>query len=273
MLEEGTMNEAFRKNAAALLEAIAAKKERLDALRPLSPEALANLEHYYNIELTYASNAIEGNTLSPVETTLVIEKGITVGGKPLKDHLEALDHYEAMQYIRELGRHAAPLTEGDIRALHSLVVQRSRPDIAGRYADLPRYVRTETGRHAFPPPAGVPPLMSDFAAWLRQAPDTPETAFTAHRRLVDIHPFNDGNGRTARLLMNVVLIRGGYPPVAVRPEDRLVYIHALQEAQAGQGTDRFDILMHERLDATLGEYLSALNEAQPATQTPDTLEP
>jgi Fic family protein len=88
----------------ALLAAIAEKKQQLDNLRPLSPEALANLQHYYDIELTYTSNAIEGNTLSAVETTLVIEKGITVSGKPLKDHLEALDHYDAIRYVRELAR-------------------------------------------------------------------------------------------------------------------------------------------------------------------------
>ena len=87
-----------------LLSSIAAKRKRLDELRPLPPKAVANLEHYYDIELTYTSNAIEGNTLSPVETTLVIEKGITVSGKPLKDHLEALDHYEAIRYVRELAR-------------------------------------------------------------------------------------------------------------------------------------------------------------------------
>jgi Fic family protein len=256
-----------------LLQAIAAKKERLDRLRPLCPEALARLDHYYDIELTYASNAIEGNTLSPVETTLVIEKGITIGGKPLKDHLEALDHYEAMHYIRELGRRSTPLAEADIRNLHSLVVQRSQPDIAGRYADLPRYVRTETGRHVFPLPAEVPSLMGDFTAWLRGAPDTPETAITAHRRLADIHPFNDGNGRTARLLMNLILIRGGYPPIAVRPEDRLSYIHGLQQSQAGQGKESFERLLYERLDATLEEYLSALKEAlppQPGPDNPDT---
>src|SRR5580698_313201 len=218
-----------------LLAAIAAKKERLERLRPLSREALANLEHYYDIELTYTSNAIEGNTLSAVETTVVIEKGVTIAGKPLKDHLEALDHYDAIRYVRELAREAARLTESDMRNLHRLTMQRSSPDIAGRYADLARYVRTETGRHAFPSPAEIPALMGDLASWLRTVPDTPETAFTAHRRLVDIHPFNDGNGRTARLLMNLILVRGGYPPVAVRPEDRLEYIRALQEAQAGQG--------------------------------------
>jgi Fic family protein len=245
---------------AELVTSIAAKKARLDQLRPLSPEALVNLEHYYDIELTYTSNAIEGNTLSPVETTLVIEKGITVGGKPLKDHLEALDHYDAIRYVRELARYETPLTESDVRNLHKLVVQRSAPEIAGQYAALPRHVRTETGRYTFPSPAEVPALMGDFAAWLRTTPYTPDAAFTAHRRLVGIHPFSDGNGRTARLLMNLILIRGGYPPVAVRPEDRLTYIRSLQDEQAGQGSERFNRLLYERLDATLGEYLGALQE-------------
>jgi Fic family protein len=247
----------------SLLDAIEEKKARLERLRPLSPEALSNLEHYFDVEITYTSNAIEGNTLSPVETTLVIEQGVTISGKPLKDHLEALDHYDAIRYVRELAREKTPLTESDVRNLYRLVVRRSSPDIAGRYADLPRYVRTETGRHEFPSPAEIPALMGDFAKWLGAAPATAEAAFAAHRRLVDVHPFNDGNGRTARLLMNLVLIRGGYPPVAVRPEDRPAYIRALQEAQAGQGSQSFDKLLYERLDGTLGEYLSALQEARP----------
>jgi Fic family protein len=245
------------------------KKERLDELRPLTPTVLANLEHYYDIELTYTSNAIEGNTLSPVETTLVIEKGITIGGKPLKDHLEALDHYDAIRYVRELARQQLPLTESVIRNLHKLVMHRSAPEIAGEYASVPRYVRTEKGRHSFPSPAEIPALMGDFAGWLATAADTPDTAFTAHSRLVDVHPFNDGNGRTARLLMNLVLIRGGYPPVAVRPEDRLEYIRSLQLAQAGEGAESFNNLLYRRLDATLDEYLNALQEAK-TTKPPRT---
>jgi Fic family protein len=241
-----------------LWSSILARKKRLDELRPLSQSALTALEHYYDIELTYTSNAIEGNTLSAVETTLVIEKGITIGGKPLKDHLETLDHYDAVRYMRELAAQDAPLTESDLRNLHRLVMQRSAPDIAGHYADLPRYVRTETGRHRFPSPAEVPALMADFAAWLRSAPATPDTAFLAHLRLAGIHPFNDGNGRTARLLMNLVLIRGGYPPIAVRPEDRLEYIRSLQQEQAGQGAANCNALLYRRLDATLEEYLSVL---------------
>jgi Fic family protein len=241
-----------------LRKAIAAKRARLDSLRPLSPEAIGKLEHYYDLEITYTSNALEGNTLSAVETTLVIEQGVTIGGRPLKDHLEALDHYDAIRYARELAREETILREGDLRNLHRLVMQRSRPDIAGAYADLARYVRTDAGRNVFPSPAEIPGLMGDFAAWLGPARATPDTAFAAHLGLVDIHPFNDGNGRTARLLLNLILIRGGDPPVSVRPEDRPAYIRALQLAQAGGGTDRLDELLYERLDATLGEYVSAL---------------
>jgi Fic family protein len=244
-----------------LLTSIRGKKAELDRLRVAVPGGLSNLEHNRDLELTYTSNAIEGNTLTAAETTLVIEQGITVAGKPLKDHLEAIDHYDAIRCVRELARQATPLTEMDIRGLHRLVVLRSRPDIAGSYADQGRYVLTDSGRHAFPSPAQVPALMGDFAAWLRHAPDTPETAVRAHRDLVDIHPFNDGNGRTARLLMNLILIRGGYPPVAVRPVDRPAYLQASQVHQAGQGSEEFDELLYRRLDATLDESLAAVRDA------------
>jgi Fic family protein len=247
----------------ALTDDIERKKAQLDRLRPLSPGALVNLEHAYDLELTYTSNAIEGNTLSQVETNLVIEQGITISGKKLRDHLEAIDHYEAIRYVREIARHTSSLTESDVRNLHALVMKRSGPEIAGRYATASRYATTDSGRHQFPSPSEVPALMGDFAAWLAAAPAAPDTAFAAHLLLVDIHPFNDGNGRTARLLMNLVLIRGGYPPVAVRPEDRLAYLRALQDAQSGKGSEAFERLLYQRLDATLEEYLRALQEALP----------
>jgi Fic family protein len=240
-----------------LVQQIEAQNAELQRLRALSPRGLTNLEHVHDIELTYTSNAIEGNTLTAAETTLVVEQGITIGGKPLKDHMEAIDHYEAIRYVRELARQGAVLTEMDVRNLHSLVVKRSEPRIAGRYADQGRYVMTDSGRHSFPSPAEVPALMGDFAAWLAAAPDTPATAFTAHRRLVDIHPFNDGNGRTARLLMNLVLLRGGYPPIAVRPADRPDYLRALQQADP----DSFNRLLYNRLASTLDEYLTASKDA------------
>jgi Fic family protein len=244
-----------------LLQSIAEKKAELDRLRSRAPGGLSNFEHSQDIELTYTSNAIEGNTLTAVETAMVVETGITVGGKPLRDHLEAVDHFAALGYVRALARQAGPFTEMDVRTLHRLVMLRSNPEIAGRYADQGHYAVTDAGRHGFPSPAEVPALMGDFAGWLNGAAATPETAFTAHRQLVDSHPFNDGNGRTARLMMNLILIRGGYPPVAVRPRDRAAYIAALQQAQAGHGHGAFDGLLYERLDATLEEYVSAARQA------------
>lgn len=252
----------------ALIASIDEKKAQLDRLRPLNPHALDDLEYAQNLELTYTSNAIEGNRLTQVETSLVIEEGVAIGGKKLKDHLEAIDHYEAIRYVRDAARRlSSPLTEFDIRGLHALVVKRADPDIAGGYAKSDRYVSTDAGRHHFPSPAEFPALMGDFAAWLGQAPATPETAFAAHRRLLDIHPFDDGNGRTARLLMNLILIRGGYPPVAVRPEDRLAYLRGLQQAQVGQGDEAFRYLLYLRLDASVGECLRALQEALPQARS------
>lgn len=249
----------------ALVQRIAGEKAEFDKLRAQAPHGLDNLARSQDIELTYTSNAIEGNTLSAAETRMVIEHGITIGGKPLRDHLEAVGHFEALHYVRELARQAEPLREADIRNLHRLVMQRVDPEMAGRYADQSRFVETDVGRHRFPSPAEMPALMGDFARWLGPAPATPQTAFAAHRRLVEIHPFNDGNGRTARLLMNLLLLRGGYPPVAVRPQDRPAYIDALQDAQAGRGGKRFDRLLCERLDDALAESLRALHEALAAS--------
>jgi Fic family protein len=115
----------------------------------------------------------------------------------------------------------------------------------------------------FPNPAKIPYLMEEFGGWLSTAAPDPETAFTAHFRLTAIHPFGDGNGRTARLLMNLLLIRGGYPPVAVRPEDCKAYLDALERGSSAEDLAPFKLIMHERLDATLADYLSAVREAVP----------
>lgn len=239
--------------------AIAVKKARLDALRPLRGDSLANLRRVHDLELTWSSNAIEGNTLTALETSLVIEKGITVGGKPLRDHLEAVDHAAALDFVHALARKDMPLTAATVRELHGLVLQRSQPEAAGQYAQAARFVLTEDGlRHAFPSPAEIPALMGDFGDWLLRAMDTPEVAFQAHRELVGIHPFADGNGRTARLLMNLVLLRGGWPPIAIRPQDRLEYLRGLQESQAGRGEATYLALLWRRLEETLDEYLAAL---------------
>lgn len=252
-----------------------AKKRELDALRKnIRLGALDSLEHTQRIDITYTSNAIEGNTLTAGETALVLEKGITISGKPLKDHLEAVDHARALNWVLEIAsQRDAPIVEADIRNLHHLVVAKSKPEIAGRYANVARYVNTDAGVHNFPTPTEIPALMEKFGRWLAAARSTPQTAFEAHRRLVGIHPFNDGNGRPARLLMNLVLARAGYPPVAIRPEDRPAYIAALETDQRGGGHAAFDRLLFERLDQTLDLYLDAAHQAHDASAGDGTIIP
>lgn len=245
------------------------KKRKLDSIRPLTPRSLAVLDDWYDVELTYTSNAIEGNTLSRSETAIVLEKGFTVRGKSLKDHMEAVDHLEALRYMRALASRGEPLREGDIRELHRLVLLRSNPDGAGRYS---QHQRAISGSDVvFPSPVEIAPLMGDLGQWLSRAEPTPANAFDAHYRLVSIHPFSDGNGRTARLLMNLVLLRGGYPPVVIGPEQRPDYLDTLELRQKTGDAEPYDRFMAERLDASLTDYLEHLEkelEARNAGPTP-----
>lgn len=251
----------------ALAATVEGKRDELAQLRRITPHAWEGLERSHRLDITFTSNAIEGNTLTAGETALVVEKGITVSGKPLRDHLEATDHAKALDWVLDIAaRETRPPGEADIRTLHALVVAGSDSAIAGQYADRARFVNTTTGQHQFPIPAEVPALMGDFADWLRGAATGARTAFDAHRRLVAIHPFNDGNGRTARLLMNLVLARDSYPAIAIRPEDRPRYLAALEADQAGKGSNAFNALMFERLNATLDLYLSAARQARPRTK-------
>jgi Fic family protein len=237
------------------------KKERLDRLRPLSPQSLEALAAWYDVELTYSSNAIEGNTLTRSETAIVLEKGITIGGKPLNDHLEAIGHRDALHFIRALAAAGDAVREIDIRQLHRLILVRIDPEEAGRYS---RHQRAIAGSSlVLPSPAEIPALMGDFAAWLGAAPADPGTAFAAHARFVAIHPFSDGNGRTARLLMNLTLMQAGYPPVVIGPEQRVVYIDALQALQLGNDPQPYRRFMAERLEASLDHHLAMLERFTP----------
>ncbi len=195
-----------------LQESIAAKKVRLDALRPLSRGALLALQKSYDVELTYTSNALEGNTLTLRETAEVIEHGITAGGKTLREHLEAANHYEAVLWMRELAAAATPLGEASVCDLHRRIVLRSQPHVAGVYSSNPRrwFARDVP---EFRKRARTDARVRRMA---RQGGAAPPLAFEAHFKLASIHPFADGNGRTARLLMNLMLLRGSYPPVMVQ---------------------------------------------------------
>jgi len=188
----------------------------------------------------------------------VIEHGITVGGKRLKEHLEAVDHYDAVLWMREVAGQRRRLDEAVVRELHRRIVARSEPEIAGRYS---LHARRIAGSSAvFPNPLKLPDLMRGFGAWLEERPADPRSAFEAHFRLTAIHPFGDGNGRTARLLMNLILVRGGYPPIAVRPEDRSRYLDALEHGSTTEDVGPFQRFLFERLDTTLSAYLDVLAE-------------
>jgi Fic family protein len=234
-------------------------KRRLDELRPLSAESVAALDAWYEVELTYTSNAIEGNTLTRLETAVVLEKGITVAGKPLRDHLEAVGHKAALDYVHTMADRDEPVLEADIRAIHRLVLMRFAPDEAGAYSS---YQRAIAGSQAtFPPPAQIAPEMANFAAWLRTAPLTYDTAFEAHYRLVTIHSFSDGNGRTARLLMNLLLFRTGFPPVTIGPEQRVPYLSTLETRQLTSEAAPYRAFMKERLIESLKHYVTHIEKA------------
>lgn len=242
---------------------IALLKQEFDELRPSTTEQLPpDLQRTYDIELTYSSNAIEGNTLTLGETADLIEHGITVGGKSIKDHMEAVDHFDALQWTRTVATRPEPLDENVVTELHRRIVARSRPDIAGFYS---RHARRVVGSPmVFPNPMKVPTLMERLGADLARADDKPATAFDMHYRLVTIHPFDDGNGRTARLLMNLLLIRGGYVPVPVRPEDREEYRETLKIAQLAQddAAPAFQSFMHRRLATALQQYVHDLRQGR-----------
>ena len=246
----------------SLIHQILDKKRQLDARRPLSAATIKRLDDWYDAELTYTSNAIEGNTLTRSETAIVLEKGITVRGKPLRDHLEVIDHRDALQYVRTLAQQKVPLRESTVRELHQLVLGRSDTEEAGRYSTGPRMIKGS--KVTFPNPSEIAPLMQEFGEWLQRAEDAthkPDYAFEAHARLVSIHPFSDGNGRTSRLLMNLMLFKDGYPPVVIADEHRPDYVDALEHRHLTGDGKAFHTLMCERLLESIDNYIKTLDIA------------
>lgn len=234
------------------------KKSKLDKLRPLPPELTKNLEEWLKIELTYTSNAIEGNTLTRRETALVIEKGLTIGKKTLKEHLEATNHGKALDYIMALAhKPIKKFSEEDLLKIHEMILHAIDDDNAGKYRKIP--VRIAGSPVVLANPQKVYPLMDDFLQWLRSAKDLHpvELASLAHYKLVTIHPFVDGNGRTARLLMNLILIMKGYPPAIIRKEERLEYISALEQAQLGGSILPYYQMIHDAVERSLDLYLKS----------------
>lgn len=211
------------------------KLKRLQQLRPLPAMAVKKLQEQFQIEMTYNSNGIEGNSLTLKETFWVVNEGITIKGKPLKDHLEAKDHHEALEYVYGLIEHGKQQTISEqlVRSLHQLVMKKTDEDWAGKYRNAE--VIIGGADHKPPQAIAVPTKMAELIRWWREQRKKLhplELAALLHHKLVYIHPFFDGNGRTARLVMNVVLMQAGYPLAIILKNDRKKYYRVLDRADA-----------------------------------------
>lgn len=241
-----------------LLTSILKKKRQLDAARPLPKHTLRTLQEKTFLEWTYNSNAIEGNTLTLNETKVVLE-GITVGGKTLREHLEVINHSEAIHYVEEIVRNQDPLSEWQIKNLHRLVLK----GIDGAYAGTYREEQVFISGAAHVPPAAylIQEKMEQMMKWYKVEGDSLhpiERGVILHAIFVGIHPFIDGNGRTARLLLNLELMKGGYPPIIIKVENRLAYYEALDKAHTTEDYSDFISLVEVGVKDSLDLYLQAI---------------
>ena len=236
-----------------------AKYQRLAALRPLSPESVASIAAAWDLRMVYESNSIEGNSLTLRETDLVLSRGVTVSGKPLKDHLEAVNLAMAWKQVQQLAQPAAVLTERDLLDLHRIVLTRVEDNFAGTYRT--GAVRIAGSNHIPPNPVKVPDLMEELFAEIQATADPVERAAKLHYGIARIHPFADGNGRAARLAMNFILLAAGYPPVSIPTDLRQPYYTALEAADSGDFPAWLDFLTRQ-LDHELDLWLDALEETE-----------
>jgi len=246
-------------------ERIIAKKKRLDQYRPLNSALVRQLKKRLLIEYTYASNALEGNTLTLGETRMIIEDGVTIGGKSFWEHLEARNHPKAINYIEELAIQKREAKEEDILRLHGFILENIN-DSAGKYRE--GEVRIAGSTFSPPPSREVPSRVVQLLEWLKDNPDELRpielAAFFMHR-FTQIHPFIDGNGRVARLLLNIILIRAGYPFITnISYRDRVKYLRCLQEADEGSMKPLVNLIALS-VEQALDNYLRAIEEPRVLT--------
>ena len=238
-----------------IYERIKERKARLDRLRPFPKQTILKIREYFDVELTYNSNAIEGNTLDLQETRAVLEDGITVGGKTLKEHLEVTNHKKAIDFVFSLVK-KEKIDEMDILNLHAIILDRIDPQNAGFYRKTQVYIRGS--KFIPPPPKEVPELMKKFVKLINSKKEPVELAAEVHFQLVDIHPFTDGNGRTARLLMNLVLLRNRYPMTVILRAERKKYIDTLEIAHKGN-FEPFLNFIAKSVERSLDIYLTMVD--------------
>ena len=232
---------------------------RIAALRPFPKETLKSLRDYYRVGLTYSSNALEGNSLTESETKVVIEDGLTIGGKPLKDVYEATGHAKAYDFLYKLAK-KDPVSEENILKIHRLFYGQIDKANAGVWRKVRVFI--SGSRRVLPAPEKVPGLMSAFVKWMGAYEDRMhpvEFAALVHQKFVYIHPFVDGNGRVARLLMNLMLMRAGWTLAIIPPICRHEYIATLEKA--GRQPAPFVRFIRDRVCETQKELLRLMGQS------------
>ena len=248
------------KKSNSLLKQIAKKMDQLSSLRPLTSGEVERLNEEFTVEYTYNSNAIEGNTLTLRETDLVL-RGLTINQKPLKDHMEAIGHREAFQYVQSLVAEGQPLTERVIKDIHHLVLSDKKDD-RGTYRKVPVRIMGASNEPA--QPYMISPMMEQLLERYVSSHDNIVAKLARfHLEFESIHPFIDGNGRTGRLLVNLELMKAGYPPIDIKFTDRLAYYQAFEEFHAKGSIDSMENLFARYINERLDSYLTILSAENP----------
>lgn len=245
------------KTTESLLTIIDRKKTELDTLRPLTKGETERLMEEFTVEYTYNSNAIEGNTLTLRETDMVL-RGLTIAQKPLKDHMEAVGHKEAFDFVRDLVKDQVPISESIIKQIHYLVLADKKDD-RGVYRRVP--VRIMGAKHEPVQPYLIQPKMEQLLESFRNSKEHIIRKLACfHIEFEGIHPFIDGNGRTGRLLVNLELMKAGYPPIDIKFSDRIAYYDAFEEYHVKRNSNAMEKLFADYVNARLDSYLAMLVE-------------
>jgi len=243
-------------------EKLDALKSKLDAHRPLQQAVISNLQEDLVLRWTYNTNAIEGNTLTLMETKVALE-GITIGGKTLREHFEVINHREAILYVQDLVSHQKQLSESEIKTIHALILKNIDSANAGIYRKM--NVLISGAQHKPPEAMLVQELMEKFMQWYQIEASRlhpVERAARIHADFVKIHPFVDGNGRTSRLLMNLELLKCGFPAAILPVSKRLEYYQALDNAHCNDNYTPFIELISDNVEKGFSPYWWALGVTQ-----------
>ena len=245
------------KSKESILSQIDRKKKELDSRRPLTEGETERLNEEFIVEYTYNSNAIEGNTLTLRETDLVL-RGLTIDKKPLKDHMEAVGHKEAFEFVSELVKNNVPISESMIKQIHYLVLADKKDD-RGVYRRVP--VRIMGAQHEPAQPYLIAPKMEQLLQEYKESKEHIVTKLARfHIVFEGIHPFIDGNGRTGRLLVNLELMKAGYPPIDIKFTDRIAYYSAFDEYHVKHNLSAMENLFAGYMNERLDTYLKILQE-------------